>query len=500
MEKKNNISINTFTSLVVQLAVTIQGLIIPRIMLVYFGSSINGLVSSLTQYLNLFAIIEGGISGVILAALYKPVSEKNNQKLSSILVSANDFMKKLGVLFAGYAIIMAAVYPIFVHTYSWFFLFSLTLIIAIAIFAQYYFTLIPQLLLRADDKFYLCNLVQILFIFCNIFLALISVKIYPEVRFLKILSSTIYLIQPLVLTQYIKRHYEIDWKASKNKDLLKQRWDGFGISLANLVTTNTDVIVLTAFTTLETVSVYTLYSQILVALKGLVNSVSNGFQAQIGQLYAKKDFVELNKKFSAYEYLTNVISGLLITCCAEVIVPFIMIYTKGVKDANYNVPVFAFLITLSTLFICIREPYIQMTYCAGFFKETARYAYVEAVLNIGISIILVMKWGLIGVAIGTIVSILYRYIYTILFIEKNIFKRKISQYIKQFLVEMVAFIIAYKISQYIDFFDVDSIITWLLQSCICMCINIIVFIVINMLMYKQLTIEFIKNLVKKIRK
>lgn len=84
MKKNNNISINTITSLLVQLVVTIQGLIIPRIMLVYFGSGINGLVSSMTQYLNLFAIMEGGISGVILASLYKPLSEKDNMKLSEV--------------------------------------------------------------------------------------------------------------------------------------------------------------------------------------------------------------------------------------------------------------------------------------------------------------------------------------------------------------------------------------------------------------------------------
>ena len=495
MRRKNNVSINIFTSLIVQLAVIIQGLIIPRIILTYFGSSINGLVSSLTQYLNLFAIVEGGISGVILAALYKPVAEGDSDRLSSILVTANDFMKKLGLIFAGYAIVLAAVYSVFIHTYKWVFSFSLTLIIAMAIFIQYFFTLIPQLLLRADDKFFLCNLVQVLFTIINIILAIISVHIYPEIRFLKILSSTVYLIQPLILNIYVKTHYRINWKAQKNKKLLNQRWDGFGISLANLVTTNTDIIVLTALTNLETVSVYTIYSQILVAIKGLVNSISNGFQAQIGQVYAKKNFSELEKKFEYYEFLINIISGLLITCCAEVIVPFIMIYTSGVNDANYNVPTFAFLITLSILFICIREPYIQMTYCAGFFKETSRYAYGEAILNIGISVVLVIKFGLIGVAIGTIVSILYRYLFTVIFIKRNnLLQRDYTMYFQRFCVECVSFGISYIITYSVDFFEVDTIMLWIIRSFICMGINICVFLGINVLFYKNLIREFTKRI------
>ena len=494
----NNISKNTITSLILQLAITIQGLIIPRFVLLYFGSSINGLVSSLTQYLNLFAVFEGGVAGVILAALYKPVAENDWDKLSSILVSANGFMKKLGLMFVGYALLLATVYPMFIDAYTWGFSFSLTVIISVTIFAQYYFTLIPQLLLRADDKFYLCNIVQLIFIVLNIIFAIASVYIYPEIRFLKLLSSVAFFIQPIVLNIYINKYYKINWKASHSKSLLGQRWDGFGISLANLITTNTDVIVLTAFTRLETVSVYTIYSQVLVAIRGLVNSVSNGFQAQIGQLYAKRDYEELEKKFEVYEHLTNIVAGVLITCCAQLIVSFVLLYTSGVEDVNYNVPLFAFLITLSILFICIREPYIQLTYCAGFFKETAQYAYIEVVLNIVISIVLVIKLELLGVAIGTIISVLYRYIFTIIFIRKYILKRRIYFSLKQFAVEMSAFAVAYGISFCVVSVNANTFFLWIVKSFACLFVNIVVFFGIYMVFYRPLTQTLIERIKSKI--
>lgn len=499
MNKKNNISKNIITSFLVQIVVTIQGLIMPRIILTYFGSAINGLVSSLTQCLNLFAIVEGGISGVILSALYKPITENNNDKLSSILVSANNFMKKLGVIFAIYSIVLATLYPIFIKEYSWKFTFSLTIIIGITIFIQYFFVLIPQLLLRADDKFYLCNYVQIIFIVLNILFATIFVKIFPEIRFLKIISSIVYLIQPFLLITYIKKNFNINWNAKKDKNLLKQRWDGFGISLANLVTTNTDIIILTIFTSLSIVSVYTIYSQILIAIKSLINSISNGFQAQIGQLYVKKNFTELKRKFFLYESVTNIISGLFITCCAEVIVPFVMIYTKGIKDVNYNVPIFASMITLSTLFLCIREPYIQLTYCAGYFKQTAKYAYIEAILNIVLSIILVIKFGLIGVTIGTIASVLYRYFYTVVFIRKKIFDREISLFLKQFFVLMMACVLAYGISIQLNLFKINTFFLWIIRSCICMIINTVIFLSVYYLFYKEFTKEIIRNIFDKLR-
>ena len=42
---------------------------------VAYGSDVNGLVSSITQFLGYIALVEGGVGGVIRAALYKPLAK-----------------------------------------------------------------------------------------------------------------------------------------------------------------------------------------------------------------------------------------------------------------------------------------------------------------------------------------------------------------------------------------------------------------------------------------
>jgi hypothetical protein len=80
---KSNIKVNTVTSLIAQIATILQGLFLPRLMLVYFGSGVNGLVSSISQFLNFFSIVEGGVIGVILVALYGPVANRDEINVSN---------------------------------------------------------------------------------------------------------------------------------------------------------------------------------------------------------------------------------------------------------------------------------------------------------------------------------------------------------------------------------------------------------------------------------
>ena len=71
---KNNITLkNIVSNIILQVVTIISGFIIPRIILINLGSDVNGLVASLNQFLNYITLLEGGVSSVILANLYKPL-------------------------------------------------------------------------------------------------------------------------------------------------------------------------------------------------------------------------------------------------------------------------------------------------------------------------------------------------------------------------------------------------------------------------------------------
>ena len=76
MKMKNKVTlVNMISSLALQVCTIISGFIIPKIILSYFGSDVNGLISSLNQFLSYISLLEGGVTGVVAANLYKPKSE-----------------------------------------------------------------------------------------------------------------------------------------------------------------------------------------------------------------------------------------------------------------------------------------------------------------------------------------------------------------------------------------------------------------------------------------
>ena len=52
---------NTFWNLVYQLTAVVAGFLVPRAIIGVYGSEVNGLVTSLTQFIGYFALVEAGI-------------------------------------------------------------------------------------------------------------------------------------------------------------------------------------------------------------------------------------------------------------------------------------------------------------------------------------------------------------------------------------------------------------------------------------------------------
>ena len=74
--------LSVISSIILQISSIISGFIIPRIIISYFGSETNGLISSINQFLSYISLIEGGVTSVITASLYKPLVKKDEKKLA----------------------------------------------------------------------------------------------------------------------------------------------------------------------------------------------------------------------------------------------------------------------------------------------------------------------------------------------------------------------------------------------------------------------------------
>ena len=421
---KNKITLmNMLSSLLMQVCYVISGFIIPRVVLSYFGSSMNGLVASINQFLGYISLIEGGVTAVVSANLYKPLTQQDYSRISGVLAAARRFYRRIGMIFIAYSLGVAVVYPL-ASGLDFYFTASLTIVLSLMLLVQYMFALTYQTLLKADKKGYIVFLLQSAISVSNVIMVYISTKICPSIHLIYLINGLLYAMQPVIYNRYVKKHYFIYWQTKHDNHLLKERWNGFAINIAAFIHNGTDVAVLTFFTSLSTVSVYSVYALVTTGLKSVIQSLVSGIDPTIGHAYARGDMKALNQKMDLYEYIVFLLVCFLFTMGGLLITPFVMIYTKGITDTDYFQPIFGYLLILAEAMYLLKTPHVALSYTANKFKDITRPAYVEAFLNIAISIALVKPLGLIGVAIGTCVAMVFRMAFHIYFTTKIIPERK----------------------------------------------------------------------------
>lgn len=92
--EKKRLLLSVGASLYKQMAYIIMGLILPRLIIYNYGSSVNGLVNSITQFLGYISMLEMGVSAVVSSSLYLPLSKNDMPEVSKIMVASKGFTEK----------------------------------------------------------------------------------------------------------------------------------------------------------------------------------------------------------------------------------------------------------------------------------------------------------------------------------------------------------------------------------------------------------------------
>lgn len=481
---KRKLMLNTITAIVLQITAVVSGLIIPRMIIYEYGSEVNGIVNSITQFLSIIAFLELGVGTVIQSNLYEPLANKDYTRISAIITSGDKFFKRIAYILIVYICVLIVVFP-FINNSSFDGIYTATLIASIAIstFSQYYFGIIDRILLNADQRGYIQYGSQIITLILNTVACALLINSGASIQFVKLTTSALYLIRPAVLRLFINKQYKINRKATYKEEPIKQKWNGFAQHAAAVVLDNTDTLVLTIFSTLVNVSIYSVYHLVIYGVKQLFISTTHGIQAYMGNLLARKNESSLARFFDISELVIHTGTVLLFTCTGVLMLPFISIYTNGINDANYIQPVFSVVITLAHAMHCLRLPYNLLIQAAGHFKQTQHNYIIAASLNLIISTVTVSYWGLIGVAIGTLVAMLYQTIWMSVYVAKYLVKRTIQKFIKQICFDVVNVIIIILLTKQICLADINYY-SWVQMSIKVVAISLGVIITTSVIGYK----------------
>lgn len=421
MAKIQKSKLNVLTTLMKQIMATICGIILPRVLIGAFGSVVYGATTSIAQFLSYISLLEGGIGRVARGALYGPLAKGDTEQISRIHQAIRRFFLKIAGVFLIYTLIIAFFYHDIakVTFFARPFTFGLVIAISLSTMANYLGGIADLTLMNADQKQYLSNIVMTITNVLNMGLVVLLIWLDANIVVVKLATALIFVTRRVFYITYVKRHYRLP-KVDLNGYELEQKWTGMGQHIAFFLHTNTDIILLTLFADLKLVAVYSVYYLVSRSIWDISSAFSGGMEAAFGELIAKKKTDALNRAYGKYSIMLTMVALVLFGCAGALIIPFVRLYMEGVTDANYIQPLFALFLLVAEAMNCLALPYTTLPISANQLKATRWGSYGEAILNIGLSLILIQWNPLIGVAIGTLTATTFKALYYMIYTARKI--------------------------------------------------------------------------------
>lgn len=421
---------NVISELVFQIVAFVCGLVFPRLVLESYGSAYNGVIQTIIQFVGYISILTMGVAGPTRVAIYQALADKDDHKVNGVLKANDLFMRKVALALAGYMLVLAVVYPYMVReSFGWWEVALLVVIIGMGELAEYLFGNTSRILLGAHQESYVYMMLLTGSKIVSTISAAILILNGFSIHAVRMAMVASFAAAPIITNIYVRRKYHIRRDVEPDYSALEQRGDAVAHSLADIISRYVGMFLLVVMTNPVVVSVYSVYSLILDNLLKVQKAFTNNLEAAFGNIWARHEKEIFAERLGTLEYLMFSFLLLVYTTTGSLILPFMELYTEGIHDANYILPVFAALFVASTAAYSLRDPYIVAVQSAGRYRDTRKLATREAFLNVTLSALGIWLWGLNGLVFAALVANLYRTIGYAIYIYRTMLGMSLTRFV-----------------------------------------------------------------------
>ena len=490
-KKDNRIKYNLVSGVIYQVVLIVLSFLLPRLYLENFGSEVNGVLSTIKQIFVYMFLLESGVGLATTQALYKPVAENNNGKISSIIAATHNFYCKIGFVYAAIVLLIAFFYEFFIPTgIERGVVFGIVILTALPALFSYFIQSKYRILLEVDGRKYVITTSEtILQLLSNIGKILVLI-LSNSLILIQLVYCILYLLQLGYVYIHAKRRYKwLDLKAKPDYEAVSQRKSVLVHQVSGMVFNNTDVLLLSFLTDFKVVSIYTIYNIFFSQVQTFITSIISGFSFALGQMF-HTDKDKFMKVYNVYETVYIMATFIIYTLMAIFLLPLIQIYTSGINDANYTNVYLVLLFVITNLLSNGKLPSNHVLEYSGKFEETRSHAIIEMVINIVVSVVAILIWGICGAILGTIVALLYRGAMMIYYSNKKVLNRSVFNTYKLWLVNGAVFAVIMLVF-FVDSFCGLSFLNLLIKGIIHSLWIVPLYIAVNFVFFK----DAFKNLI-----
>ena len=453
MSRSANSLKNIYVSVIMIFINIVLGFLCQKLFVNQLGTvnlGLNGLFSNIVSFLS---IADLGIGSAIVFNMYKPIAEKNKEKIKSLM----NFYKKSYNIIACIIFILGFLISFFlpyiigknnlnvidanINVYVIFYLFLMDVVFS-------YLLTYKRSMLYANQKNYVINGYHTVCLIIMYVLQMILLLVLKNFYVFLIIKIICRVIENILINIRVNKEYAfLNEKNIKkldnrtNKDIYQRIRASIFHNIGGYIVLSTDNLIISSFIGIEIVGIYSNYLLIINALNSCINQIFNSITASVGNLLVEKDYEKNKKMCNNFLWINFVIYTIVICMLYGGIQTFIEIWL-GKEYLISNTVIIIVLINF--YFQGMRQTMQVFAQAGGICYENRFVPLFEAILNIVFSILLVKYFGLAGVFMGTIISSFVVHFYSYpKYIYKLLLKRKAAEYIVNFVKKLILFLILF---------------------------------------------------------
>ena len=473
MNRKKNATRNIIFGTCLKLYQIVVPFLMRTIMIYFMGVQYLGLNSLFTSVLQVLNLAELGVGSAMVYSMYKPVAEHDNNTICALMGLYRKYYRIIGmvVLAAGCVIIpfvphlIKSDVPEGINIYV---LYVMNLLATVFTYWLYaYKNSILQAYQRNDIVSKVTMITDTIKYILQIFTIVFLKNYYMYVLVLILLQIASNIITAAVVT---RMYPEYRCKGSLPKEEVAQInsriRDLFTSKIGAVIVNSADTVVISAFLGLTVLAIYQNYFFIISSVIAFIAVVFNSCTAGIGNSIIVETKEKNYNDFKKFKFLIAWIAGFCTVCIVCLMQPFMNIWMNGNEKLMLGM---SEVVCFCIYFFVYEIQQLLLTYkdAAGMWHEDKYRPLVTALTNLALNIIMVQFFGLYGVLLSTVISIifigmpwLFYNLFTVLF------KRNAAKYVIRVVyytvITIVISIITYSVCSLVPFTGIAELIVKLI--------------------------------------
>lgn len=438
IDRTKNAAKNIATGLFLKLFQTLAPFLMRTAMIRLMGVEYLGLNGLFTSILHILNLAELGVGAAMVFSMYRPIAEDDADTICALMRLYRRYYRIIGLGIGAVGLILTPVIPRLISgevppeidVYVLYLLNLASTVLTYWLFAY------KNCLLQAHQKTNISNMIQVAVSALQYGVQLVVLILWRNYYLYVLVNLVAQALTNVTTAAAVTRLYP-QYKpggklpAEQSRQINGRIRDLFTGKLGGVVLNSVDTVVISAFLGLTVLAVYQNYYFILTSIIGVVEIIFGSVMGGLGNSFVtesrEKNFQDLKK----FTFLLLWLSGVCACCFLGMYQPFMKIWVGEELMLEMAAVVFFALY----FYMCIFNRLLSVFKdAAGLWHEDRLRPLVSALVNLTLNLLWVKRWGINGVLLSTVLSML---IVGMPWILRNLFTLFFSkEQLKSFLVQV----------------------------------------------------------------